>query len=486
VIGRESKGVDSGTPWAYARIWVALAAAAFALPAFAVPPALDDWSTVHPYLDGLPQNALQPTKFFRPLEQCLRWVTGRLPEAHIPLMHAATVVGHLVSAWMLHELLRPRGHRIACVAAMLFATSPALGASVWSVDSAIQTWSTAFGLLAVWLYRVHPAGWNAGLWVLASTIAVLWKESGLSWWLLPPWLFAFETLVATGHINWAKLRRATLTGLGLVVGYLILRQVFAEGEGIPIGEGRYSVQLSPVTWLFNALQLAGVSATAADTVALLGEPGRRGWGAFSLLVSSALVAVSGFDVWRTYRVKVASLGLGLVGLAMGPHLLMGHVSEMYAHPIAAAWCLVLSLPGSMVLLRAKRWAVAAFVAMAVPVSALKLTEMIQTGRTAERVGAELVRQWPAEPLPRTLCLVPNAALAERGYSVFQAPPAKAAMWGRALSGQWRWRAPTAYVEGASQDECRATQADGMVYFDAESHGTLLKFETNVAREPSGR
>jgi hypothetical protein len=452
--------------------FVVVVAAAFAAPAFLVQPALDDFTTVRPYLSNMPASAFLPTHFFRPFEQCLRWVTGRVPTAHVPLMHGVTALGHVLSAVLLFFVLVPRGQKLARASAAIFASSAALGAAVWSLDSAIQTWSTAFGLLAVLLYRAYSQGPKAGLWLLAALGAVLWKESGLSWCLLAPLVFAFEAYITCGNVDWRRLRAAGALVLALIAAYLALRHAFASEEGLVVGDGRYNVHLSPLVWLRNGLQLGGVAATAADTVALLGEPGRRTWGVLSLLLSSPLVVIAVSDTWRMRGPRVVCAAVALVVVAMGPHLLMGHVSEMYAHPVAAAWCLALVSNGTPRPSQLRAAVVALFVATSLVAGVSKASQMIETGKAAARVGAELARQWPYSSAPRTLCLVPDATIDGRGYSVFQAPGAKAAMWGRALSGQWGWRFPESYIERASAAECRGSGADGVVFFGAGDTAVL--------------
>lgn len=456
-----------------------LALAAMSVPAFFVHPAGDDWGTIRPRSTPFEFGFLQGGIFFRPPHQLLLGLGATLPSAYEALLHAATVLGHWVSAAFLFVLaLRYVRREVALAAAVLFALHPGAAAAVWSLDSATQTWSTAFGLAAVWMSS--RAGRLAWLWPVCALLAALCKESGVAWFVVVlAWWALREHLLGDVQRRERRARTSALAvvgGVGLCV-YAGLRLLSTAEAGLGAEQGRYSLQLDGLTWSWHLAQLLGASLTSVDTVALFGEPRILVWVVLSTLLSMPLL---GLLVLALYRrgVVAAMMAFGVLGLVALPHLPIQHVSEMYVHPIVAMAVLV----GSLALAERTPSATASnpltpfgtdetlfrvCLALAffgvVGVSAHKASRMIATGNGARAVGRQVASAFHGAR-PEALCAVPHPASVKRGYSAFDLPRGRASGWGAAVLAEWQWRAPKRFVLAADAASCWRERPDAVILF----------------------
>jgi len=442
--------------------------AAFSLPALWVLPALDDWRTAAPIAD-LSWDLLRPGLFWRPLDRLLRALLEHTPWAHTHLLHLVVVAGHGLSGWQVYRLAAkaaaPAGtaRNIATWATIIFLCTPAVGAAAWSLDSAVQTWSTALGLLAARVYLSSPASRpkTAG-WILLCLASLLWKESGLAWLLVCPLLPA-----ALGQPSpCRRVLPGLLLGVAVLAGYLGLRLALGLPAPLLDAHSPYHLLVNPLVWLRNGTMLLGVAGSTVDTLLLLGP---APWLALAALSALAGLLLPGLLLlscrgWSRGRRLAALLVLVMV---MGPHLPLARVSEMYAHPLTAALAVLLAGAAPHIPTSRRRWlatALALFLIAAVAVDAHKLLSMVRTGRGAARLGAQVAAA-AGKIAPKKICAVVHPAAEGRGYSVFQAAPAPASGWGLAARPHWGWSRPVGLIKVRAPDQC------------PPKHSLLLEFST---------
>jgi len=420
------------------KFWLVLlvSAAPLCLAASTIGPLGDDWFTTRPILD--PSLAdLRPGRFFRPLEQLSRMATGQHLALYPGLPRALVLCGHVVSALALRSLLTTFGARswpaTACAAAWLWFPG-AMGGAL-SLDGATQTWSTAWGLLSVILLARGSLTW-----LLAAALASIAKESGVCWFLLSPWLAFIRT-------EELPQRELLLGSLGLVA-YLVLRLGLGWQLELAARGDRYALGLDPVRLIRNAAQLAIAGSLPLDTVSWLSPRASRFGGVVTLLASLPAT-------WLVLRqlprasVRQGWRWLCAFMLVMGPHLVLGHVSELYAHPLSALVVLVLrpallrDFEGPWTRSAAVLWLSASLLA-----TGHKLVTMRASAETAAAVGRQLAVLSPRAP--SSLCVVhaPEAAY----YSVFDLGPVIASGFGRAALRHWGFREVHFFSAGSS-GEC---------------------------------
>ena len=388
---------------------------------------------------------LRPHLFWRPLEVLNRFVAGKLLFFYPGYFHLCAAVAHGACMFLIWRLLtRTRATpsvRTAGIA--LFAIAPGLVAPLWSVDGAAQIWSTAFGLAATLsLARGRRYGWL--FWLVLAALA---KESGLGWSVAAPMI----VLAVEGGRSGTELETATARSLGtamlgaaaVVAVYFVARSLLVDPEGIPFVAGRYQLQFSPWSWLRNAAMIIGVAVSTVDTVFLFATSGTAWLGAGLAGLGLPLL----FVVIRSALKQIAPRTLGAWFVAIlaivGPHLPLGRVSEMYAHPLVALLTLLFAsrlgeTPAPSA--RTTRWAFSLALVGAFAVNAHKLSAMIETGERAREVGVRIAAQVNGE-LPTKICAVVPKDWQAPAYSVFLASPGPASAWGLSVRSQRGYRNP---------------------------------------------
>lgn len=441
-----------------------LAWALMSLPAFYVRPAGDDWMTFAP-LSGLSWSLLRPHVLWRPFEPIFRWLMGLWAAQLFPgSAHALVIAGHAFTGWWAYKILRETGVGSAVIAGSvgMMLLFPGSAAAVWSVDSAIQTWSTACALWSVLvLLRSQDRQWPVA-WLAPLALAMLWKESAVGWTLGAPCMVGVLSKRTRPYLS-RRLLRASLLGLALLGVYLVCRMVL--GDAMPrIGaESRYTLAFSPATIARNLIQLFGVVTLPVDTLALLGRPRVPILVAVTAAMGAPMLLLT---IWRWIRTQTfgcSLLGLASVICAALPHLIIPHVSEMYAHPVIAATVLLVApLFDEIALARRHLLAPLACLFLGTVVSnGHKLHAMIASGEGGRAVGRRIADQYPVRA--RLVCSIPFWA-AENGYSVFQIAPGPASGWGKAVLQEWGWPPDVDFVRMSTIEECRAVRADLVVKF----------------------
>jgi hypothetical protein len=424
----------------------ALVGLLFGLPCLAIGPAGDDWFTAHPWLT-FPWPYLVPQgAFWRPLEHVVYWLGGLVLAWHIHVCHLAAIFGHVASVAVLCLLLEGMGvvRLVAFLAAGLVALHPATAAAVWSVDSNLQTWSTAFGLLAC-LLALRGQKWS---WLVAAIVASLWKESGTAWFVAVPMLrLTTETRRGIGPQKLRAGLRASrgwfATGLLGATVYFAARFALSGHLSLGAGGGRYAFGLDPLVWTNNAALLLGAVVVPADTVAILGRAHSLVAGLAPALLAVPFLAVVLRKLARSVVGRAVWPWLAFLMLlaVTAPHIFIGHVSEMYAHPLVLA----ITVPTCLLLAEQQRISARSASLLLVPlllafliVDVSKYREMLATGRLGEVFARQ--NRAVAEPYRKSgVCFVPDdRGDWGRGYSVFQLDTAPAAGWGKAMVLEWGW------------------------------------------------
>jgi hypothetical protein len=438
---------------------IVLPVAAFALvalPAFLVLPALDDWFTSFPIFE-FSSDIFRPQLFWRPIEKLNLLITGKFHFSYPFYPHLLAITGHATSAAMIYFLARKvdAGAFTASLVTTLFIVSPAVCAAVWSVDSAIQTWSTAFGLSATLALLYHDRRVGTVCWLALATISVLWKESGISWFLFSPLyrkLANERSKIDKGNAG-SSLRRVAIE---LFVGFIAIGIYFAirgwlAGD-ISIGArvGRYAFTIDPLAWIRNLLMLLSFSISTADTLAIFGAEPSLVRGVVTTMLGLPLAALVAAHLVRTFSLFQIALATAAICTAIAPYLPLGRISEMYAHPIIAGVCVLCCIAFARpTQIRQKYFAVAIvfFVSVSLAVDYHKLTEMIRTGHRAKVVGVSIVEQTKdlmGNNRPAAVCAIVNISSPLAGYSVFQAQSGPASAWGKSVLPLWDWKNPVSY------------------------------------------
>ncbi len=152
----------------------------------------------------------------RPFDALLGAVVGWWPTLFPTLNHVLIILGHTASAFLVFSLCqRLKLSTVATnIATLYFFFSPATLGATLACDGFNQTFAQLWGLLGMWTYLKQRGGWS---WLLCVLMAVLSKENGLAWAVVPP-----IVALAFGMTTVRQSTRDVGKGLLLTVVYFIV------------------------------------------------------------------------------------------------------------------------------------------------------------------------------------------------------------------------------------------------------------------------
>lgn len=298
----------------------------------------------------------------------------------------------------------------------LFLLSPALVATVYSIDSINQVLCMSFGIASVLLYPKFKL-----FAFIMMVLALFSKESGIAWFVVTPFLCLIieneRKNVKNEYLrSYKQLIKPYVISFIILAVYFILRVVLR----VPGAEasGNYAAGLG-LNSLIGLGLLFGVSLTSIDTIALFLE---HEWIVvivtaiisiiFLCVLIKKIVYLQKYNIFRLVQCFLLTLALTV------PHLVMRHPGEMHAFP--TLWGIALSVG---IVFRNAEWKrqekkiVFLFFICCIFVFVHKGYYMYKAGLFAkQRVESVVVN---TQVIPHVVCVL-DCDLPITEYSVFQA------------------------------------------------------------------
>ena len=313
---------------------------------FTLTPMADDWRTAAaPYHNDGTWYRLLPcaigSPFWRPFEGALGYFLGEHPALFPALNQSIVIIGHLLLiCFLYYAIAKYTKHKSAALAgSAVFALSPAAVSTTSQMDGINQCWALVCGVITAYLFvrgtQTKRKFYFIGYFVMAM-IATLFKENGISWFLVPVFLCILNDrikqkksiyLIAQNYFG-----KVCLGVVGSIL-YFVIRFV-AQGSITLGGSGRYAVHPSLLDIIINNVIILGSSFTTIDSLALFMKPnwwmmlvittiGTVLFWVYLVQGSRKLGREIGYSVFVLYLVAVLYLNL--------PLTIMPHVSEMSAY-----------------------------------------------------------------------------------------------------------------------------------------------------------
>ena len=452
---------------------------------YPIAPMFDDW-----YYDTAPNpnfslsQLLPGEAFWRPLDVLFGAFLGLCPKLFPVLNRAVVIFAHVANAYLLSAIAQKleikQSWRRFGVCFFLF--SSAIWAVVTSPDALNQAYSAFFGLLGLYLYAKR-GGYS---YIPLCMVALLWKESGVSWFFVIP---VYEVIVncktwdAFFKSKERILRAVKQVALGLlmVLVYFVVR--FALYGEIALGSsegGTYKLSLLSFSAVKNLVLLLASASTGVDSMALLGVEKSLLLAGFTLLLSGVFLAACAYGLIRMVKGKNSFFGLLLLvicvlGLAL-PLVLLGNAGEMHAYPVLCGmmlvFCFVLDRSG----LTVKQLCipvVCLFLAFGIS-SAHKLMSIYEYSDRTKELTESLYEQYEQCDEP-TLYVVVNDW---KGYSVFTQSSAMGTSYGLSLRPYYDW----AVLERAAYFAESEEDASAYIRANAEKYGQIIIIRDETAEK----
>lgn len=408
-------------------------------------PMKDDWYYLTaPNPDFQVSDLFPSNAFWRPFDALFGGFLGLFPQLFPTLNRIIVILAHIFNAVILNGILKNIGVKKEWnkFSVCFFLFSSAVWAVTLSPDALNQAFSVLFGVLAIYIH-LKKGGYY---YLLLSLIALLWKESGVSWFFVVPLFELFKNNVNLKDFiktpsQTKKFIKQVIFSL-LVIGlYFVAR--FALLGNVSLGEqsGTYKLSVFSFSTIKNFVMLFASACSGVDSVGLLGRERSLLLVGITGLLSLLFLGVFLVAVFKTIRTKSGVLPLlcmavSVLGLA-APLALLGNSGEMHAYPILYGMAIIFGYCFDKSGFTSKKLSVcilSIFIAFAIS-SAHKLVCIYDYSKRTE-VLAENIQEIYDEQQNTSLFI---AADNWSGYSIFDQPSIHGVWFGLSMRPNLGWK-----------------------------------------------
>lgn len=442
----------------------------------------DDWYYIAAPNPDFRWADLLPTQtFWRPFDALYGALMGRMPNLFPYLNRAVVIMAHILNAVLLDKILL-RAHigltwRRFAICFFLF--SSAAWAVTLSPDALNQAFSVLFGLVAIHLHL------NKGglYYLLPCSIALLWKESGVSWFFVIPLL---DACLIGGTWNGLRQNKPLLkqcltqviASLLVIAGYFVARFALYGEIALGTDEGTYQIGLFSISTIKNAVLLFASACTGVDSVGLFGRERT-----LILVAVTALLSLGFFIAWAINLIRLLikkqaifpmiCLTLCALGLAF-PLMIMGNAGEMHAYPVLCAMAVLYAYVFHRADLTFRQ--VAAPIAMLftafIIASAHKVVSIYDYSARTTALTASIHSQYDTPSEPTLFVVIDNW----EGYSIFDQPAIKGTSNGLSVRPYHRWMEMTHFLYEAKDE----ADAERYIQENLDNYTTIFVVQDETA------
>lgn len=401
-------------------------------------PTFDDWTyfTTPNYDFGHEfTNRLMPiASYWRPWDALLGYVLS-LNHALFPtLNHIVVYLGHLMAtitvfliAGQLHF-----GRAGRHVATLFFFLSPGMLGTVLGIDSANQTYATAWGLASTCIYLQADRPVNKAAWIACVTMALLSKENGIVYFVIPPFIaWAFDRQPLRTAL------RDILVSLAFISIYFIVRTALTT-EVVEINDEYFDNSLYRKAK--NIAVFLGMTWIPLDFVSLVYPPSRSlPIVAVTFLLGMPLLAAIFLTTRKEWLSRPFLCLTACLFIAVSPHLVTLFTSM---HPYAGlgfASLMLGYLTGKSHNIRLINRLLLPFILSCLFIDWHHWQKSYESGLTGQKMGKEAVQK-TGKRVDRVFII--NRETDEDFYSSFCVTPYKAFAWGYAAVAATDYQWPT--------------------------------------------
>ncbi len=452
---------------------------------YSISPLSDDWHYLTaPNTDFTMMDLLPSNQFWRPFDALFGGVMGLVPELFPALNRLFVVMGHILSGVLLGEIAKQIGvsPKWQMFAVCFFLFSSAAWAVTVSPDALNQAFSVLFGLLAIWFHFKY-GGYS---YVFFCIIALLWKESGVSWLFVVPLFDAFvrpesEGLKFNDKARVKRLVKQISVSLVSVVVYFVARFTLL-GE-VALGssdDGTYKLSLLSFSTVKNAVLLLVSGATGIDSIGLFSSNRTMVLVAITFLLSAVFLLAWLFATISLIKKKQKTISLVCIfvcvlGLAL-PLMILGSAGEMHAYPVLCGMSLLLAYGFSYSRITVKKVLIpiiCVFIAFGIT-SVHKVKSIYEYSERTEKLTQSIMETYDNTEESTLFVVVDNW----EGYSVFEQSAIMGTYRGYSVRQYFDW----AEVNHHQYDTETRQEADKYIEQCSDEYDRIYVVENSVAEK----
>jgi hypothetical protein len=392
-------------------------------------PATDDWHYfTSPNFKPELGQLLPRTGYWRPLDVMFGWLLGLVPSFYPYLNHILVSLNHVLLIWIILRVSESLSikRKAALIGAVCFAISPAVMATLLSVDSLNQSFSMLWGGWAIYTYLKLKGRKRVILYLLFSVLSVLSKESGIVWVLIAPFLSVL--CILPQKENLAKIKRISIrtiiTSLLFVIVYFSLRILITpatESFGSDNPENRLYLSIFSLSFIKNIVLLFGSGLTTLDTISLFLVPRNYTFIIISFLLGVPFLFLLIVNLFKKISdrnsVLKSIIFIILIIASASPHLVLTQTAEMHVYPTVFMIAIFIGwLMNDVKFSKVYLMCFVLFVSGALFSTARKFESIYQYGRSGIDIALALKDKTTVNP--EKVLILTYEGETVKGYSVF--------------------------------------------------------------------
>lgn len=392
-------------------------------------PVTDDWNyftspNFHPELDQL----LPRTGYWRPLDVIYGWFLGLIPALYPYLNHVLVSLNHVLLIWLIlrvSELLNIE-RKSAVIATAYFAITPAVMATLLSVDSLNQSFSMLWGGWAIYAYLKFKGSKRIILYLLFSVLSVFSKESGIVWVFIAPFLSVFSLLPQKENLDEIKhiSIRTIILSLLFVIVYFSLRILVTPATeilGSDDPENRLYLSVFSFSFIKNIALLFGSGLTTLDSISFFLPPRNYTFLILSFLLGIPFLFLLIVNLFKKISNRKSALKalifIILIIASASPHLVLTQTAEMHVYPTVFMIAIFIGwLMNDVKFSKVYLLSFVMFISGAFFSSARKFESIYKYGRSGIDIALELKKRTTVKPEKVLILMYGDNDVP--GYSVF--------------------------------------------------------------------
>lgn len=439
-----------------------------------ISPLSDDWY-YHTSPNTNPDiTQLLPTqKFWRPFDVLFGFIMGTCPALFPYLNRACVILSHIISVYFMGKILHNlnmKNYAIGfCTLYAMFSSS--VLATIVSPDGLNQSFCLLFGLIGLYSYIKGPEKLR---YIIFCLISVLWKESGIVWICVIPFL---SIMLHVKSIKEIFVNKSILTQVikSIVIAFIFVAAYFGirfalQGD-ISLGESnsRYSMSLFSFSAIKNFVNIFTNAMTGIDSIALFTASATNAVFIITTLLSLVFLGFIFYLFINVIQKKhnIVSLVSAIISaiIISLPHIAMGSAGEMHTYPTVFAVCIIYAyLLSKTSNINKKAFALSViciFISFAISTTH-KLVAIYDYSNRVQKLTDRMIEIYDNTEDELLVISVSE----KEGYSVFTQSAIKGTDYGNSLKAYFGWKElPLHYVQVSNKEKSDIIAKEKILNYD---------------------
>ena len=372
--------------------------------------------------------------WWRPFDALLGHIIYLYPSLFPLINHLIVCAFHLTSTVIFYLIIRRLDFKQLeqNIATLFFYLTPSILGAIFDTDAINQTGALFFDLLGFYVFAFSRKGHVFG-WLLLTFIAILFKENGITWFVITP------LLAWTFDIRRKEIIKGLCWGVVMAIMYGVLRLSLPHSGAVNDEYFDFSLR-NELKTLSKLITLVFVP---TDNILFIHDH-RLLLGLLSFVCSASLMFYLLIKARTQLLTRIPLMLLLLIFIALSPHLVT-LFTVMHAYGVIPFTALLLAWALSNVRFTRMTWTVLSlFLLSCIEIDAHHTIEKYKSGQRMLSLSHQALELLGPEPVDSVFSITINGNYTK--YSTFCANASDAFAWGNAVQNLTHYKWPKVWKD----------------------------------------